>query len=431
MGDPLVSRVARFVRDLAALRPGEGVLALVSGGADSVCLMHLLPRVHAGPVEVVSFDHGLRPEAAAEAARVVAQAEGAGLVGHRVALDLAPGPGVQERARDARYAAARALAARRGLSVLAVGHTASDQAETVLFRIARGTGRSGALGMAPRSGDLVRPLLCVDAAETRDWCAEHGIVPVDDPGNRDAAYARARVRHDLLPALRRVHPGAERAVARFADQLRDEAWIVEAALADAWARCARGDGLDAGRLGMESPALARLLVRRLIAREGLPLDAAWIERILETARRPGRPCQVPGGLVAVDRGVLVAEAGPPPRPPGDAALAVPGAVRFGDAFLRARPGAAPGPAPGRVALRVDGPFEVRAPRPGDRLGIGGGHSRAVGRLLADAGVPARHRVRVPVVTCAGRVVWVAGYRADPALLAAPDAPATVLEVTPA
>jgi tRNA(Ile)-lysidine synthase len=84
-----------------------------------------------------------------------------------------------------------------------------------------------------------------------------------------------------------------------------------------------------------------------------------------------------------------------------------------------------------VALRVDGPFTVRPPRPGDRIALGTDTSQPVGRLLAAAGVPSRHRARVPVVVAGGRVVWVAGYRADPTLIAPPDSRATVLEVQPA
>jgi len=392
--------------------------------------MHLLRGVHDGPVGVLSFDHGLRPESAAEAAAVVAAAEALGLGAWSLRLDVAAGPGVQERARRARYAAARGHAAAHGFDLIATGHTASDQAETVLFRIARGTGRTGATGMSPRRGAVIRPLLCVTRAEARAWCDGHGLRVVDDPSNDDPRFARSRVRHGLVPALDAVHPGAELAVARFADRLRDEAELLDGLVAAAWERCARGDGLAADALALEHPAVARLLARRLLSGAGVTADAAWIARALDLARSGGRPVQAPGGLIAVDGGVLVAEPLAGPRPAG-VELAVPGAARFGDLVVRARRGRSSAPTAQRVSLAVDGPLAVRSARPGDRLPLPSGGRQAVGRLLAHAGVPHRHRGAVPVVVRGERVVWVAGYRADPTLLAAPDTAATVLEVTPA
>jgi tRNA(Ile)-lysidine synthase len=284
--------------------------------------------------------------------------------------------------------------------------------------------------MAPRTGRVVRPLLCATAAETRAWCDARGLVVVSDPSNRDPAFARGRVRHGLLPQLASIHPGAELAVARFADQLRDEADLVDPLVEAAWARAAAGGGLRVAALLTEHPALARLTVRRLLEEAGVASDSTWVARALRLCAEGGRPIQVPGGIVAVDRGVLVAEPARP-APPGPAELAVPGAVAYGGHRLTAAPGMAPPPQPCRVALRLDGPFTVRPPAAGDRIGIGPGTSQPVGRLLAAAGVPARHRPRVPVVVADGRVVWVAGYRADPTLIAWPNARATVLEVQPA
>ena len=430
MREPLERRVARYARDHELLPSGSPVLAQVSGGADSTCLMHLLATLHDGPVGVVSFDHGLRAESAGEAADVAAAAAALGLPVWVERLRMTPGAGIQERARAARRQAVQRLATEHGFAITATGHTASDQAETVLFRIARGSGRTGALGMAPRTGAVVRPLLCVSGAETREWCAAHGLPVALDPTNEDPAYAPVRGRHPQLPALTAVHPGAERAVARLADQLRDEAGLLEPLVAAARERAATGTGLRTAVLSAEPPALARLLVRRLLDDAGIASEATWISRALELVERGGGPIQAPGGVIAVDRGVLVAEAAPGLAPP-EAELAVPGAVTFGDRRVSAGAGRARPSEPACVALTVDGPFIVRSPRPGDRIALGRATSQPVGRLLAAAGVPARHRPRVPVVVAAGRIVWVAGYRADPNLLAPPTARATILEVHPA
>jgi tRNA(Ile)-lysidine synthase len=415
------------------LAPGAPVLAMVSGGADSTCLMHVLAAVHDGPVGVLAVDHGLRPGSGDEADVVLAAARALGLAAQLEAVAVAPGPGLQERAREARLAAARRLAAREGYARIATGHTASDQAETVLFRLARGTGRTGALGMAPRRDELVRPLLCVTGAETRAWCRERGLAVADDPSNRDTAFARARVRAGLAPALAAVHPRAEANLAAFAERLRDEAELLAPLVDAAWARTAAGGGLRAAALAAEPPAMRRLLVRRLGAEAGLPagaLAAEPLERALALLDGPsGAAADLAGGwAAALDGGLLMLAPGVLPALPDPVVLAVPGRASLGALSVRASRGPAVAPAPARVAVLPEGPLSLRPPRPGDRVALAGGGHAAVGRLLATAGVPARLRRDVPVVATAERVVWVAGHRAAHDLLAPPGAPAVVLEL---
>src|SRR5262245_22960932 len=254
----LVARVADYCARHDLLTAGGPVLALVSGGPDSTCLAHVLREIHDGPLTVLVVDHGLRREAGAEAESAAEAMRAAGLPVRVERLALAPGAGASERARAARLAAARRVAGEEGATRIATGHTASGQAETVLFRLARGTGRTGALGMAPRHGALVRPLLCASGAETRRWCAERRLPAIADPTNDDRRLARARVRHALLRALAAVHPEAERHVGALADALRDEAEVLDALVADAWARCAEGAGLSAAALAAEPRPLRPL-----------------------------------------------------------------------------------------------------------------------------------------------------------------------------
>lgn len=434
-GHALEDRVREFCERHDLLPTGSGVLLMVSGGADSMCLMHVMAAVHDGPVSVLSVDHGLRPAAAGEARAVVAAARDLGLAAHVESLGLDAGPAVLGRARDARLAAAERVRAREGLDLIATGHTLTDSAETILFRAARGTGRTGALGIGPRRDRLVRPLLGVTRAEARAWCEANGVAFVDDPTNHDLATARARVRHGLVPALEAVHPSAQRNLARMAELLADEAAVVDAAADAAWARLATGDGLDAAALAAEPVAIARLLVRRLMQRAGLPSaahEAVAVDAVLARAASGRGNTEVPGGIVAVDGGVLVAEAaGQLPRVIADAPLAVPGSVALPGVEVRAARGVAERTTGHSAWVRATGGLIVRAPRDGDRIALPGGGHQSVGRLLQSAGVPARHRVAVPVVAQGGRVLWVAGHRASADAVAAPGESAVNLVAVPA
>jgi tRNA(Ile)-lysidine synthetase-like protein len=238
------------------------------------------------------------------------------------------------------------------------------------------------------------------------------------------------VRHDLLPALASVHPAAGRHVAAFADALRDEAALLAPLVDAAWGRAARGDGLDPGALGAEPEAMRRLLVRRLVAGAGLPGDALGAEpvaRVLALLDGGGAVALPGDGRAEVVRGVLRVDAPPPPAPAA-APLGVPGRAAFGAVAVVARRDEAVTPGPDRVAVRDAGPLHVRPPRAGDRLAVRGGGRVAVGRLLADAGVPARLRPLVPVVGAGDRVVWVAGHRAADDLVTPGPGPGIVLEL---
>jgi tRNA(Ile)-lysidine synthase len=273
-GSQLVERVAGFAAEHGVLEPGEPVVALVSGGADSLCLWGVL-RELGYTVEALHIEHGLRGEAGLDDAAFCA-----GLGATVVPVDLEPGANLEARARQARYAAAREHAAGRAI---ATGHTLTDQVETVVYRLASSSGVRALAGMRPRAGQLARPLLCVTAAETRAWCLAARLTPRVDDTNTDTRLRRNLIRHEVMPALLRVHPGAETNIGRTAELLGE--------LDDLLAELAGehvSDELDLDRLA-GLPRHLRAIVLRAAAEHAagrpLRLPRALTDRLVDLAER--------------------------------------------------------------------------------------------------------------------------------------------------
>ncbi len=304
------------VRATGLLAPGAPVVVLLSGGRDSVCLLDVAARL-AGPRAVVALhvDYGLRSESARDAEHCRALCDRLGVVLDVRAAARPGGAGnLQAWARDVRLGAAAELAAARGAGV-ATGHTASDQAETILYRLAASPGRRALLGMSERDGVIVRPLLRVTREQTAAHCTARGLAWREDASNEDPAYARNRARAELVPALRALHPAAEHNVVRTAELLREEAAVLDEVVASA---LAGRDEIEVAQLAALAPALARLVLRRLAE------DVAG--RLC--ARAPGRLADVlalgdgaldlgDGARAVVADGVLHVE----PTPAGPAAPA--------------------------------------------------------------------------------------------------------------
>jgi len=300
------------VRATGLLPAAEPVVVLLSGGRDSVCLLDVAARLAGtGAVLALHVNYGLRDAAGADEAFCRALCEQLGVA---LEVETAQRPGdagnLQAWARDVRLGAGARLALARGAR-LATGHTASDQAETVLYRLAASPGRRALLGMSARDGLLVRPLLAVTREETGAHCAARGLRWRDDASNEDRAYARNRARAGLVPALRELHPAAEQNVVRTAQLLREEAAVLDEVVATA---LAGRDHIAVAHLGALPPALARLVVRRLAedAVDGL------------CARAPGRLDEIlalgdgaldlgDGARAVVSGGLLRVEPTPPGR----------------------------------------------------------------------------------------------------------------------
>jgi tRNA(Ile)-lysidine synthase len=303
---PAVAAVRNAVRASGGgVEPEDLVLAACSGGQDSLALAAALafvaPRagLRAGAVTV---DHGLQDGSAARALSVAAALRGLGLDPVRVETVTVEGAGGPEAAaRDARYAALSAAAAETGAAAVLLGHTLDDQAETVLLGLARGSGARSLAGMPRHRGLFARPLLGVRRAVTASACAALGLSAWSDPHNADRRFARVRVRLDALPALEAaLGPGVAEALARTADQLRDDAEVLDEIAASA------ADLLTAASLAGLPGAVRSRVLRAAALEAGCPagaLTAAHVARIEElvTDWRGQRGVDLPGGVRAARR----------------------------------------------------------------------------------------------------------------------------------
>jgi len=408
----MAATLSERVRDAGLVEPSDRVLALVSGGRDSVCLLDVLVEL-CGPRRVAALhvDYGLRgAESEGDALAVLALCERLRVHCEVVRAPAPPGRGnLQAWARDLRYA--RALE-RAGDALIATGHTASDQAETVLYRLAASPGRRALLGIPAREGRLVRPLLGVTREETAAHCRARGLSWREDSSNAGERFARGRIRHRVLPELRTVHPAAQENLLRTAEILRAEAAVLDEVVATALGGRAR---IALEHLAALPLALARLVVIRLAEdAAGVPLAAVGgrVGELLALGRGGGSAAlDVGGGVQAlVEYGVLrFASAAPHGAVPPAVALPLPGELRGArDAEAESAPAGAHLAVLDVERLRAPS-LTVRGWRAGDRirpLGLGG--SKAVSDLFTDRRVPRAQRASVPVLVAAEAIAWIPG-----------------------
>lgn len=301
MDEALAERILEQVREGGLLAADRPVVAMLSGGRDSVCLLDVAVRL-CGPASVCALhvNYGLRAEAQEDERHCIALCERLGvgleLVRAREAGEPIEG-NLQAWAREVRYRAAERIAQSRD-ALIAAGHTSSDQVETILYRLAASPGRRALLGMSAREGRLVRPLLGIDREQTAQYCRARGLSWREDPSNLSERYARNRVRHRLLPALREIHPAAQANVLRTAELLRQETELLEG-LVDR--ELAGQQSIAIERLAVLPPALARMVVVRLAERAAGRLVPQAGERVAEIVQLGARG----GGRHELHIGALV------------------------------------------------------------------------------------------------------------------------------
>lgn len=408
--------------------PDRTVVVAVSGGVDSLVLLHLLrfrleqrcrPRLH-----IAHFDHAMRPDSAGDAAwvRGLSRAWDVPFTGGRAWAEL----GSEEQAREARYAFLQRVREETAADCVLTAHHADDQAETVLFRILRGTGLRGLAGIAEKRQDRVlRPLLPFWKSQILGYARRHGIQPRVDPTNRDRSLARNRIRHDVLPLLEReAGTGIRRALVRLAGIANENERAWSAVLGELLERMeaeARGDRVSfaRGELLAYDPGVRARVLRDLARRLGGRLDAAGTGAALAFSERgrSGRTLRLPGGLRlsrSFDRLTLSVStfggSNVPLRIPGPESGSgelVVGGCRFDVRWSRNdKPEGRWRAAFETAALGF--PLHFREWRPGDRMDMGYG-SKKVTRLFAEARIAVDDRPRRAVLADSrGRVLWVPG-----------------------
>ncbi len=413
--------VARVIGESGLVPSGSPGVALISGGADSTCLAAGLaehcgrPNVHA-----LHLNYGLRPSADADehlCRRLCAMLR----IDLRVERVSVGGGNVQAAARELRYEAAERLRERLGCEWVATGHTRTDLAETVLYRLASSPGRRALLGMPGRRGRVVRPMLGLERDEARRIAVDAGLPFADDPTNLDPSFARNRIRSEVLPVLREINPAAERNLAETRIELAEEGRVLDRVVEEALDAAGAGDGavaIRAERLAGAEPGLRRLALRTLAERAAGAEVALPRARVAEIWRLAGRPeggeVDLGGGLVArCEQGMIRFGPGVE-REPEPVSLRVPGTARFGPWDVRAELHRPPVEMNGPERAILDramlgGGMVVRTWREGDRirpLGMDG--TKTLGDLFTDTGVPRSLRHKVPVVAVGERIAWVAG-----------------------
>lgn len=449
----LLHRFQRHLDATGMIPVGSRGLVAVSGGADSVALFHLLhgvAKTRKLELHMAHLDHALRPDSPADAAHVrdLCGALSVPLTEKRIdieALAKAGKGGIEETAREARRHFLRETARAEGCSWIALAHQRDDQAETFLLRLLRGAGTTGLAGMRPVDPPFVRPLLEFSRAELVYWLAGEGIAWREDASNQDTAFARNRVRHELLPLLASYNPAIGLRLNELCRQMADDEddWStrVKAELVRTAELTENECRLPCAALAGQSPAMAARMVRAALkhVRGDLRrLDADHIRATLALASgaKPQSELHLPGAWVGRRYGVLRLRRQPPRLATVDAfAITGPGVYPLGDGrVLSAHLADDPreeGPNVVEFCGRQVGfPLFVRAPRSGDRLqpaGMTG--TRKLQDLFVDLKLPLEDRTEALLVFGADRLLWVAGIRRCEGLRPVATGPVLRLELS--
>jgi len=439
----LVLRMKKTIQKYDMLQPGERVVVSVSGGADSMALLHALWEVRRDfhlTLVVAHLDHGLRAESGEERSFVRKAAAGLGIpfVSRRVdvrAQQKRGGFTLQEAAREARYAFLLETSKTQKGTRIALGHTADDQAESVIMRFLRGSGTRGLSGIPPvRGGIIIRPLIEVWREEVESFLRERKVTYLTDPSNRSLHFLRNRVRHELLPLLQQYNPRFRQMLVQMADLFRAEEQFWEKILEERFPLLVRNRKKDSITLDIPSLAGQPLPLRLRSFRHAIEKVLGHLRRVgfshiltIENVVQnpePNKSLQLPQGLCVVKayQALTISRSKEEVIPfehsvPGPGYVEIPEigrGMRF--AVQTDSPRGRPENSSGVAWLDfdpIDFPLTIRSFRPGDRfqpLGMEG--EKKVKDLFIDYKIPTIQRKRTPLLFKEDRLLWVVGVRID-------------------
>ena len=452
----LEQRVLGFIRQNRLIEGGQKVLVAVSGGPDSVCLLHTLLSLQTEmniSLHIAHLDHQLRGEESSSDARYVAELarkleipvtiEKRDVTSYQTEHHLS----LEEAAREVRYRFLAQTAQTVGAARVAVGHTLNDQVETILLHIIRGTGTRGLRGLQPchtmqfggNHLTVIRPLLEVKREETEEFCSQLQLKPCQDTSNYSLSPLRNRVRRELLPLLRGYNSGVFESLLRIRRIAQDEQAFLEMETNKAWREvvCLEGQAvlLEKEHFKSLAPALQRQILRRAIDQllgTLKDIEIRHIEEILEALAKPaGKRIILPEGLVfsiEYDRYMLSLNPEgliPFPELKGEYKITVPGvtrlpgwrieaAIKDGESFREGSKSLESRSNDSFTACfdkeQVGAKIKVRARHDGDKFQpLGMDQFKKVGEFMLDARIPRLWRGRIPLVCSPQQIIWVAGW----------------------
>ncbi len=447
-------RVLRYIREHRLIARGQKVLVAVSGGPDSVCLLHILSSLGREldiELHIAHLNHGLRgKESLADAAYVAGLARKLGIPATIASRDVRlfrkqHGLSLEEAAREVRYAFLAEAAAKTGAGRVAVGHTASDHVETILMHLIRGSGIRGLRGLLPVTTrpafgttlTVIRPLLELKREDTAAYCRRHRLHPRHDTSNASLEPFRNRIRHELLPLLRDYNPGVDEALRRTASFATADLDFIDKELTRVKDKIMRREGevvsLDKKRFLALPETLQRYLLRgalELLLGSLQDIEAGHIADILAALEKPaGKVIGLPEGLyftVEYDRYVLapgtvspcpfsVLDKEYPLKVPGKTKL--PGGVMLASVTTVAASSGNIKDTDNFTACfdleKTGTDLAVRRRLESDRFQpLGLKSPKKLNAFMIDARIPRSWRARIPIVTAPGQIIWVCGWRID-------------------
>jgi len=472
----LESKVINFIQRYSLISPEEIVVVGVSGGADSVCLLHVLAKWRQGPgikLHVAHLNHQLRGVESEADAKYVSDL--AGSLGVPITIDsqdvaayrIERNFSLEEAGRELRYAFLARVAGEVGANRIAIGHTRDDQVETILMHILRGTGVTGLCGLAPcspmaydkqgmslrakrRSLLVIRPLLDITREETTNYCQEQQLDPRIDSSNRSLSFFRNRLRLQLLPLLRQYNPSIDQALLRLADIAKEDNAFIEQQASGLWDEVARQENnaiyFDKKQIAGLPIALQRQLLRAAVTKlagDTRDIEASHIEMARSLLNKPASKkvslphsfvCQVGYDEIVIASTAKQSQIPPCPFPPlpGEVPLKVPGKTvfpgwkviasivreRVDSLSSRSVPSTSEGTRQSNLVADFDlhktgAELFVRQRQPGDKFQpLGMSMPKKLYEFMVDARIPRSWRGRIPIVCSPQQIIWVVGWRID-------------------